>query len=550
MLSKLYIQNFALIDQLSIDFGQGLQVITGETGAGKSIILGALRLLLGDRTDTKTIADPKKKSIVEGNFKINDSKLADLFKEHDLDFEKETVIRREISATGKSRAFINDTPVNLTVLKEISENLIDIHSQFETSNLFQEAYQIGILDGVAGNQNLLEKYRFEYAGWNHAKSELNLLKKRMAENNKEADYHQYLLQELQKADLDGLNLEELQSQLNALENAGLIRERLSESTDLLDQEESGVLDLLNHLQMQLSQVGKFSPTYEELSERVQSAKIELQDVAQIIEKEEQSIEDDPERMSKLLGQINRINSLLQKHQQHSVEDLIEIRENLLAENDSTEALELKIKELDRLVSEQEASLKDLATKLTSGRKPAISRFEKSAGVVLKRLGLEKARLEIQMRSSEGLNELGQDKVQILFQANTGYPLRPVKEAISGGERSRVMFAIKKIMAESQQLPTLILDEIDTGISGRVADEMGLLMKEMGNRLQLIVITHLAQIAAKGDENYKVYKTEIQGKTQSTIVRLKGNEKINEIAQLLSGHKVTNAAIEQAKSLIG
>ncbi|AQX11957.1 DNA repair protein RecN [Elizabethkingia meningoseptica] len=549
MLSKIFIQNFALIDQLEVEVHKGLLVITGETGAGKSIILGALRLMMGERADLKAIADAEKKSVVEGTFSLDEKKVKSFFEDNDLDFEKETIIRREITPAGKSRAFINDVPVTLNTLQELSERLIDIHSQFETSNLFSEAYQFDIIDGLVKNQKLLTEYQSEYKVFTQAKAKLLQLEKHLAEGNKEADYHQYLLQELEEARLDELNLDELKAELAAQENAETIIEQLSQTYQLLQQDEAGVLTILNEAKIKLSRIAGYSENFNQLSERIQGLYFELKDIADSCENELEKVQINPEALAALNTRLNLVNTLLIKHQVQSVEELISIREDLSREQGLAENLEEHIKEQLQLIEQQKEKLKKLAAGLSEKRHSGAKVFVEKSQHILQRLGLEKAKMEVELKEDTDFNEYGKNTIQLLFQANSGFPLKPIHTAISGGERSRVMLAVKKIMAENSELPTLILDEIDTGVSGRVAEEIGKLMHEMGQDMQLIVITHLAQVAAKGDHNYKVKKSEVAGKTQSTIVPLSKEDKLQEIAQLLSGSKITDAAIEQAKELM-
>ena len=549
MLSKIFIQNFALIDQLEVELHKGLLVITGETGAGKSIILGALRLMMGERADLKAIADAEKKSVVEGTFSLDEKKFKSFFEDNDLDFEKETIIRREITPAGKSRAFINDVPVTLNTLQELSERLIDIHSQFETSNLFSEAYQFDIIDGLVKNQKLLTEYQSEYKVFTQAKAKLLQLEKHLAEGNKEADYHQYLLQELEEARLDELNLDELKAELAAQENAETIIEQLSQTYQLLQQDEAGVLTILNEAKIKLSRIAGYSENFNQLSERIQGLYFELKDIADSCENELEKVQINPEALAELNTRLNLVNTLLIKHQAQSVEELISIREDLSREQGLAENLEEHIKEQLQLIEQQKEKLKKLAAGLSEKRHSGAKVFVEKSQHILQRLGLEKAKMEVELKEDTDFNEYGKNTIQLLFQANSGFPLKPIHTAISGGERSRVMLAVKKIMAENSELPTLILDEIDTGVSGRVAEEIGKLMHEMGQDMQLIIITHLAQVAAKGDHNYKVKKSEVAGKTQSTIVPLSKEDKLQEIAQLLSGSKITDAAIEQAKELM-
>ena len=487
MLSKITIQNFALIQHLSVSLENGLQVITGETGAGKSIILGALRLILGERADSKSISDPEKKSVVEAEFKITSSYLP-FFEENDLDFEENTIIRREILPSGKSRAFINDIPVTLDVLKELSSKLIDIHSQFETSNLFSEEYQFKIIDGLSENKEIISDYQKKFVSYQNLKRELLSLENQLAERNKESDYQSFLLSELQEFNLDNINLEELKNKVNVGEHAELILENLGQISGRFQQEV-------------------------------------------------------------FTSQLNKINSLLLKHQVSDIEELIVIREQLSTQQKNSENLEKDIEETKNQLNTIQQDLDNLAKILFENRQKTIPIFKEKTEELLARLGLEKAKIEVEFTENQDFNKFGKEHIQLLFQANSGFPLKPIQSAISGGERSRVMLSIKKIMAENAELPTLILDEIDSGVSGKTADEIGKVMQDMAKNMQLIVITHHAQVAAKGNSHYKVVKQDVDGKTQSNIIPLGEKERLHEIAQILSGSTITDAALQQAEELM-
>lgn len=548
MLNRIFIQNFALIDSLDIDLNKGLQVITGETGAGKSIILGALRLILGERADLKSIADSEKKSVVEAEFAVSEN-LKPFFDDNDLDFENQTIIRREILPAGKSRAFVNDVPVTLEVLRNLSSNLVDIHSQFETSNLFSEEYQFSIIDGLSKNKTLISKYQQTFS---HAKSlekELEKLKKQLSEGNKESDYKEFLLNELLEANLDETDLEDLQIKLSTQENAGSISENLSGIFARFDAEEVGILDGLLDAKNKLSKVADLSHEFTLLKERFEGNFIELKDILFELQSKAEEIEINLEVLEDLNDKINRINSLFLKHNVNTVEELAIIRDKIAGEQSGFAELENYIAETEEKLADIYIDLEDLSSKLSENRRKSAPVFTKKIETLLKQLGLEKAIIEVQLSEAKDYNPFGKEKIEILFQANSGFPLKAIQTAISGGERSRVMLAVKKIMAENAELPTLILDEIDTGVSGKVADEMGKVMKEMSKDLQLIVITHLAQVAAKGDNNYKVVKDEISGRTKSNIIPLNSKEKLQEIAQLLSGSKITDPALKQAEELM-
>ena len=548
MLNRIFIQNFALIDQLEINLHKGLQVITGETGAGKSIILGALRLILGERADLKNFADLDAKSIVEAEFRISKN-LQYFFIENDLDFDENTIIRREILPSGKSRAFVNDVPVTLDVLRELSENLVDIHSQFETSNLFSEAYQFKIIDGLSDNKNLIDAYQKDFAEFLKLNKELDKLKNQLSEGNKESDYKQFLLDELEAANLENVDYELLQSQISLAENKDTISELLAQIFARTDQDEVGVFDALYDIKNKLNKIAELSLQFSELNQRFEENYIELKDTLFQLQNEAENLDTNPEDLLALQEQNDRINALFLKHKVSEIDDLLLIKEQLSAEQSSFVDLETRIASIEKEIAILEISLEKQANVLTKNREKASPIFKKSIEALLQQLGLEKAKVEVELTSTKDFGKFGREKIQLLFQANSGFPLKPIQSAISGGERSRVMLAIKKIMAENAELPTLILDEIDTGVSGRIAEEIGNVMQEMAKNMQLIVITHLAQVAAKGNNNYKVQKYDVSGKTQTQIVPLTQEEKLTEIAQLLSGSKITEAAILQAKELM-
>ncbi|QHN64928.1 DNA repair protein RecN [Bergeyella cardium] len=548
MLKRIFIQNYALIDTLDIDLKKGLQVITGETGAGKSIILGALRLIMGERADAKSIQNTESKSIIEAEFDVSEN-LKTFFEENDLDYEPITIIRREILPSGKSRAFVNDVPTTLDVLRELSAQLIDIHSQFETSRLFSEDYQFKILDGLSENKELITTYQKDYHSFRALKKQLAELENQLNEGNKDSDYKQYLLNELEEAQLDDLDLDAVQQELYSQENVEHISENLAHIFRLTDQESIGLLDSFTEMRSKLSKVADLSHQFTELNDRLESLFVEFKDIVFELQSKAEDLEMNPERLEELKDKVNKTNTLLLKHKVGSVSELIEIRDQLATEQTSFSDIEERIAYLKQEITDKETQLRILAEKLSKNRNLSAPEFSEKIETLLRRLGLEKAKIEVQLTPNEDFSAFGLDGIAIMFQANTGFPLKPIQSAISGGERSRVMLAIKKIMAENAELPTLILDEIDTGVSGKVAEEIGLLMKEMSADLQLIVITHLAQVASKGSDNYKVIKQDIDGKTKSSIIPLSPDEKLQEIAQLLSGSTITDAAIEQARALI-
>lgn len=551
MLNKIFIQNYALIDHLNISLNRGLQVITGETGAGKSIILGALRLIMGERADIKSIQNTENKSIIEVECLVS-PKWKPFFDEKDIDFDENTIIRREILPSGKSRAFVNDMPVTLDILRELSTKLIDIHSQFETSNLFSEEYQFKLIDGLSENKTLIVEYQKKFLDYKNLRKNLSSLEEKLRELNKDSDYKKFLLNELEEVDLDTSNIEEVQSQLELQENAEYIYENLSQVFQRVEQEELGMLDSFIYIKNKLAKVTDLSSHFLDLQERMESVFLDFKDVINELENRSESLEIDvkPEVINNLRDKVNKMNALYAKHNVNSVAELIEIREQLSHEQNSFSDIEFEIENIKAEIENKIAEMTILAQKLSANRKKSAPKFSEKIEGLLKRLGLEKAKIEIQLSDKEDFVLFGKEGIDILFQANTGFPMKPIQTAISGGERSRVMLAVKKIIAENLELPTLILDEIDTGVSGKVADEIGKLMKEMATDMQLIVITHLAQVASKGNNNYKVLKQDVDGRTKSTIIPLSKEEKLLEIAQLLSGEKITEAALEQARELIG
>lgn len=548
MLNRIFIKNFALIDSLELQLHKGLQVITGETGAGKSIILGALRLIMGERADVKAIQDSATKSVVEAEFLLDDS-YRPFFLNNDLDFEIHTLVRRELLSSGKSRAFINDVPVTLEVLKSLSGKLIDIHSQFESSDLFNEEYQFSIVDGLSENKSLFAEYKTAFEAFGTLKTQLQHYKLRLHEGNREADYKQFLLNELNEANLDDVDWEDLQSQLKKQENADAITENLKEIFLKLDAEQIGLLDTINEVKSRLNRIADLSHEFTLLNTRLAENIVEFKDIVFDLQNEAEKIETDPGVLERLNERVNSLNALFLKHQAATVSELIVVRDALAGEQTGMEELQQLIEATQTEIKEKEGNLAHLAALLAANRKKAAPVFKAKMEALLKKLGLEKARIEVELTPRPDFGRFGNENIRLLFQANNGFPLKPVETAISGGERSRVMLSIKKLMAENAELPTLILDEIDTGVSGKIAEEMGNVMREMSQNMQLVVITHLAQVAAKGDNHFKVHKEEVSGRTQSSIRPLDDLEKLQEIAQLLSGTKVTQAAMEQARLLM-
>ena len=548
MLSNLFIKNFVLIDEISIDFPNGLISVTGETGAGKSIILGALKLVLGGRADSKVFANESEKCVIEATFILNES-FKSFFNENDLDYEDITLFRREISPQGKSRAFVNDVPVTLDILNQLSNKLIDIHSQFDTAALLTTHYQMYLLDSFSNLQAEVAIYKNTYLEYKSLKSKLNECKTHLSDAIKEKEYNTFLLDELRKTSLENIDLLHLENELKEQEHAEDLVKVYSECYQFLNNEEIGTEYILRECSSKLSKYASISDIATAISERVQSIRIEVQDISSEIEKAIQNLELNPEKLIDTKHKVDAIHSLFVKHHVKSVEELKDIQKNLELKSDTFSNLENEIQTLEKKIQDIEINLKKIALKLDQKRTENAPILVEKIMTLLAKLGLDKAQLKIQIEKEKEFNDKGINSIQFLFSANTGMALQPIAKAISGGERSRVMMVLKKIIAENETLPTLIFDEIDTGVSGRIADEMGNLMQEMASSMQMIVITHLPQVAAKGSSHFKVVKEEINGVNKTFLKSLNKDERINEVAQLLSGANLTDAAINQAISLL-
>lgn len=550
MLQKLTIRNYVLIDNLEIDFNAGLNIITGETGAGKSIILGALSLLLGQRADSRYFFNQAKKCIIEGGFQIKNSQIKALFEEYDLDYETETILRREISIDGKSRAFINDSPVNLTTLKKIGEQLIAIHSQHATLELGNKDFQLLIIDSLANHQSLLNLYYDNFRKFKHLEKKLNELNHHYEEAKKKQDYEQYLFEELEQAQLTENEQDELENRLQKLSHAENIKRALNNSTYLLDGEENSTLNLLKKSTNELSAVEKYDKSIAALLQRINSAYIELKDLTNEISSLEENINYNPELIEKTEQRLDLLYSLQKKHRVSSNKELITVK-NQLAEslnailNADEELNNLKIR-IDTL----HKSLFKQALAITKNRENAIPLAEKQIKTSLADMGMPHAQLKFELEQLSELNIDGINKLNLLFSANQGQKLAPIQKVASGGELSRLMLAIKALLAQHTNLPCLIFDEIDTGISGEIAQKVGKVIANLTKYMQIIAITHLPQIASKGQNHYLVYKIEENNKTNTSIKLLDNNDRIHTIAEMLSGEKPSQAAIENAKVLLG
>ncbi|MET3731557.1 DNA repair protein RecN [Moheibacter stercoris] len=549
MLTKLSVSNFAIIDNLQLQFQRGLTIITGETGAGKSILLGALRLILGERADLKQLNNQEKKCVIEAHFDVSKLELEKFFEENDLDYEPQSILRRELLPSGKSRAFVNDTPVTLHILQELSGNLIDIHSQFNTANLLEQDYQLNILDGYAGQIQQVKNYQSLYSSRAEKNSFLSKLRAELDQASKESDYKNFLWQELDQAQLKADEWNELEKEQKELQNVDEIQTVLAEIQLKLDTPEFGILSQLHELSTQINKISGLNSDLEDFSQRIQSTKIELDDIQKEISFKIERLEANPERLNLINDRMDLIQSLLSKHRVTSVEELIAIQHQLESENSNLQELEQKIEQVEKDIQKLDKDLNQFASEISKQRKSVIPAIEKEVVQSLSKLGMENSVLKIDLKSTAKLNSFGMDHVEFLFSANKGSTPKSIEKNVSGGERSRLMLAIKKLMAGKMELPTLILDEIDTGVSGKVANEVGNLMKEMAEELQLISITHLPQVAAKASHHFKVQKKEVDGVTTTQVFPLTEEDRTLEIAELLSGSNITETAINQAKELM-
>ncbi|RLJ80921.1 DNA repair protein RecN [Pedobacter alluvionis] len=549
MLQKLSIRNYALIDSLDIEFDKGLNIITGETGAGKSIILGALSLILGQRAESKYFFNQDKKCVIEGNFALADENLKGLFEENDLDFSKESILRREISIDGKTRSFINDTPVNLSILKQIGEKLIDIHSQHATQEINDADFQLLIVDALANHKSLLFDYR---RGFKKLKQDTSLLKKLIAEadeaRNKQ-DYEQFLFNELEQAKLQEGEQEELEQELERLTHAETIKRALLTASGLINESEPSALQILKEASLQLQGIEKFDPAINVLYERLRSSIIEIKDIADEVSAIEENTLHSADRLEIVNQRLDLFYSLQQKHRLANNTELLalqkQLEENLNKLLSSDEHIEKLQKEIDQL----KKALHKQADQLSANRKKAIKVVEEQTGTTLKKVGMLNAKLVLDQKILSELNKDGLDEINLLFTANAGQAPAPVNKVASGGELSRLMLAIKALLAKHTSLPTIIFDEIDTGISGETALKVGEVISDLGQNMQVISITHLPQIAAKGISHYFVHKNEDKGKTTTGIRKLKQEERIGVIAEMLSGKNPGASAIENAKELL-
>lgn len=551
MLTQLYIKNFTLIDELNVDFHPGFSVITGETGAGKSIILGALGLLLGNRADVKTIKEGTQRCIVEGHFDITRYALEQFFFENDIDFVGEDcILRREVNSNGKSRAFINDTPVGLNLMKELGEQLIDIHSQHQNLLLQKQDFQLSVVDIIAKNQSLLTKCKKEYAEYNDSKSKLQRAKQSIEESKTNIDFIRFQYNELAALNLQVGEEESLEQQSKTMQHSEDIKSSLYEVDSNLSDESTGIITRLYRSLSAIKSIADVLPQAEDITERLDNTYIELKDISSEVSDMLENIEYDPQELERINNRLDAIYTLQQKHHVNSVEELVRLQEDYKATLDNVANSDVALEELENSMKESLTKVSKTADELTKKRKASIKTIVSDIAERLKALALPNVSFNINIKKKE-ISSNGCDDVEFLFSANPGTPLRPIREIASGGEIARVMLSLKAMLSGAVKLPTIIFDEIDTGVSGRIAEQMAVIMKEMGHSdRQVISITHLPQIAAQGSNHYKVYKEQDNNETHSHLTHLTDDERIQEIAQMLSGSNVTEAAINNAKELLG
>ena len=546
MLRRLTVENYALIDKLDIELDSHLNIITGETGAGKSILLGALGLLLGNKSESGSLRDESRNCIVEGVFTLKGYSLESFFEEYDLDYEEQTVVRRMISPAGKSRAFVNDMPVQLSVLRELGARLIDIHSQHQNLVLADESFRLRAIDTLAGSAEQVARYGATYSELRSAQREAERMLSEAESLRKDEEWLRYQVEEFDAAALKQGELAELEQELAVLENAEQIGEALITVRNILDAEQIGVLEQLSAAQSAISHISKNYPSGEQIASRLHSVVQELKDLGATVADDSERIEADPERLQRLTDRVNMIYSMCQKHRVSTLDELMAVgerfREQLNAITHSDEAMERQ----RELIKELEAKARKQADAIHSSREKVAQQSSKRVAKMLSMLGMPEAVFAVEVNQVEELLPTGCDKIRFMFSANKSVAPQPVEKIASGGEVSRVMLALKAMLAEKAKLPTIIFDEIDTGVSGRIADAMGEIIRSLSDNMQVVAITHLPQVASKGESHFVVYKQN----SRTNIARLQADERVEEIAKMLSGSAITEAALSQAKLLLG
>ena len=549
MLKQLHISNYALIDELNVSFESGFNVITGETGAGKSILLGALGFALGDRADTNVLYDKEKKCVVEAQFELDDENLRPLFEANDLDFESECIFRRELNPQKKSRAFINDTPVALQAMKEIGSQLADIHSQHDSLLLTDADFQLRLLDDIAQNGDILTDYQTEYSKYNSLKRKLNDLKEMAAKNTAENDYLKFQLDELDKAQLKEGEYADIEQTLSVMENSEEIKTLLVTANGLLDDSENAILGQVNELSSTLSRLKHLLPDTEGLYERIDNLKVELKDIAYDLHRKEDETQFDEEQLQSLQERYDLLSRLMMKHHLNDFAELITLRDGLKEKVNTFENIDEAIAKAEKGLKESEKQLSSHAKALHDKRCQAAVAFGEKVTTLVRQLAMPFAQFQVNVDSQTNFGSKGRDEIRFLFSANKGIAVDDLRRVASGGELSRLMLSIKSAVSSYNYIPTLIFDEIDTGVSGEVAAKIGNIMRQMGLSLQLISITHLPQVASQAEHHYFIYKDNEGSRTQSHICLLSPEERVREIAKMLSNDKVTPEALRAAEVLL-
>ena len=549
MLAQLYIKNYALIDELDVNFDEGLTIITGETGAGKSILLGGLSLVLGKRVDFSNIKDTDKKSIIECTFNIEAYNLQSFFDSQDLEYEQQTIVRREVLPSGKSRAFVNDSPVTLSVLDALGQQLIDIHSQHETLSLTDDAFQFQIIDALAQTHDLLKTYKSTLADYKENQKELELLRSQQQQSKNDYDYNSFLLHEIEEAQVLNLDLKALESQYETLNNVDYIQSELQFAQQLLSHEDVGLSTQLNELKQRFNKLKDISTEYTSLFERILSTQIELDDIFNEIEHHQNTLEANPKLLFDIENQLKKVNDLLGKHNVQTIEDLKLVFEELSEKVAHLTNLDAQLESVNNLLNENFKKLNNISSALSAKRKGVLTNLEDELHVLLAALGMPNAVFKIELQPSKDFLFNGKDVLIFLLKANKGGQFLPLKKGASGGELSRIMLAVKFILSKHQKLPIIMFDEIDTGVSGEISNKMASIMQEMSQYMQVFTITHLPQIAAKGTHHFKVFKVDDDSKTITQLKKLNNDERLEEIAQMLGGKEISETAKQHAQQLL-
>ena len=549
MLKNLSIKNYLLIEDLSVSFNNGFTVITGETGAGKSILVGGISLILGKRADLSVNRDKSKKCIIEGVFDIGSFNLKSVFDENELDYETETILRREILVSGKSRAFINDSPVNLNQLSVIGSKIIDIHSQHQNIEVLNSEFQFELLDLISNNEENIRFYKRLYEDYKLKSKDLEELIERKQSLIQSMDYNRYILEEIDNSNILEEDLDDLENLQNSLSNFEEFSKELNQSSQIISDDDIGLISSLSRLKNSIDKISSNSQKFNSISKRILSIKIDIEDISNEIDDSLNSLEQNPEKLNTIINKIDKINNLLRKHSLNSVNELSILRNNLAEKVNTTENIDDEIEHLKKECENLKIKLKSSAIKIHEKRKSVIFDLTSQIENVLNELGMVNSKFKINLSKTTNFYSNGMDLIDFEFLANKGYEFKKIKDAASGGEMSRIMLSIKSIMAKYKQLPSIIFDEIDTGVSGEISKKMGIIMKELGTKIQTFSITHLPQIAAMGESHFMIYKNDTDGYTKTKITRLNDNERIVEIAKMLEGNNASESAYTHAKQLL-